>query len=63
VAGFVIVGHGVMGLAMEGAVWFATEVGVFQGVGVGLGAVGSGTGGEDHVIALANKALIEEGGK
>jgi hypothetical protein len=48
---------------MEGAVWLATEVGVFQGMGTGFGAVGSGAGGEDHVIALAYKALIEEGGK
>jgi hypothetical protein len=48
---------------MEGAVWFVTEVRVFQGVGAGLGAVGSGAGGEDRVIALVYKALIEEGGK
>ena len=59
----IVVGHGVVGLAMEGAVWLATEVRVFQGMGAGLGAVGSGTGGEDRVIALAYKALIEEGGK
>jgi hypothetical protein len=48
---------------MEGAVWLMTEVGVFQGMGAGLGAVGSGAGGEDRVTALAYKALIEEGGK
>jgi hypothetical protein len=48
---------------MEGAVWFTTEVGMFQGMGAGFSAVGSGAGGEDHVIALAYKALIEEGGK
>ena len=52
-----------VGLAMEGVVWPMTEVGVFQGMGAGLSAVGSGTGGEDRVVALANKALIEEGGK
>jgi len=32
-------------------------------MGAGLGAVGSGAGGEDHVVALANKVLIEEGGE
>ena len=48
---------------MEGAVGLAAEVGVFQGMGVGFGAVGSGARGEDRVIALAYKALIEEGGK
>ena len=48
---------------MEGAVWFAAEIGVFQRMGAGLGAVGSGAGGEDRVIALVYKALIEEGGK
>ena len=48
---------------MEGAVWFMTEIGMFQGVSVGLGAVGCGAGSEDCVVALANKALIEEGGK
>jgi len=52
-----------VGLAMEETVWFMTEVGVFQRMGAGLGAVGSGTRGEDCVIALANKTLIEEGGK
>jgi len=48
---------------MEGAVGLAAEVGVFQRVGAGLSAVGSGARGEDCVVALANKALIEEGGK
>jgi hypothetical protein len=48
---------------MEGAVRFAAEVGVLQGVGAGLSAMGSGAWGEDCVVALANKALIEEGGK
>jgi hypothetical protein len=62
-ASSIIVGHGVVGLVMEGAVGFAAKVGIFQRVGVGLSAVGSGAGGEDCVIALANKALIEEGGK
>jgi hypothetical protein len=63
VAGFVVVRHGAARLAMKGAVGFAAEVGVFQGMGVGFGAVGSGAGGEDRIIALAYKALIEEGGK
>jgi hypothetical protein len=63
VACLVVVGHSVVGLAMEGAVWLMTEVRVFQGVGAGFGAVGSGSRGEDRVVALANKALIEEGGK
>ena len=48
---------------MEGAVWLTTEAGVFQGMGVGFGAVGSGARGEDCVVALAYKALIEEGSK
>jgi hypothetical protein len=63
VASFVIVGHGAVELAMERAVRFVTEVGMFQRVGVGLGAVGCGARGEDCVVALVNKALIEEGGK
>ena len=63
VAGFVIVGHDAVGLAMEGTVGFVAKAGVFQRVDMGLGAVGRGTGGEDHVIALASEALIEEGGK
>jgi hypothetical protein len=62
VAGFVIIGHGV-GLVVEGAIQLTIEVGMFQGVSVGLGAVGRGARGEDHVIALANEALIEEGSK
>jgi hypothetical protein len=62
-AGFVVVRHGVVRSAMEGAVGFATEIGVFQRVRAGFGAVSSGAGCEDCVIALANKALIEEGGK
>jgi hypothetical protein len=32
-------------------------------MGAGLGAVGSGAGGEDRVVALANQVLIEEGGE
>jgi hypothetical protein len=46
---------------MEGAVWFATEVGMFQGMGMSFGAVSSGAGGEDHVVALADEILIKEG--
>jgi hypothetical protein len=63
VAGLIVIGHGIVGLAIKGAVGFTAEVGVFQRMGAGLGAVGSGTGGEDCIIALAYKALIEEGGK
>ena len=63
VASFVVIGHGVVGLAMEGAVRSAAEVGMLQGVGAGLSTVGSGSGGEDREIALAYKALIEEGGE
>jgi len=48
---------------MEGAVGFVAEVGLFQRVGVGLSAVGNSARGEDYVIALANKALVEESGK
>ena len=62
-AGFVIVRHGVAALTVEWAVGFAAEIGVFQRVGAGLSAMGSGAGGEDCVIALAYKVLIEEGGK
>jgi hypothetical protein len=52
-----------MGLTMEGAVGLAAEVGVFQRVSAGLGAMSRGAGSEDCVVALADKALIEEGGK
>jgi hypothetical protein len=62
-ASFVVIRHGVAGLAMEGAVGFVAEVGLFQRVGVGLSAVGNSARGEDYVIALANKALVEESGK
>ena len=48
---------------VEGAVWLSTEVGVFQGMGAGLGAVGSGAGGEDCVVAFTNETLVEEGGE
>jgi hypothetical protein len=63
VASFIVVKHGVVVLTVEGAVWLVTEVGVFQGMGAGLGAMGSGAGGEDRIVALMYKALIEEGGK
>ena len=48
---------------MEGTVGFAAKVGMFQRVGAGLGAVGHSTWGEDCVVTLAYKALIEESGK
>ena len=51
------------GLAMEGAVWFTTEVGMFQRVGVSFSTVGHGTGGKDCIVALVDEALVEEGGK
>jgi hypothetical protein len=63
VASFVIIRHGVVILAMEGTIVFVAKVGMFQRVGTGLGAVGSGARSEDCIIALVNKALIEEGGK
>ena len=63
VASFIVVRHGVVRLAMEGAVGFATEVGVFQRVGAGLSAVGRSAGNEDCVVAFVYKALIEEGGE
>ena len=59
----IIVGHGVARLVMEGAVGLVAEVGVFQRVGAGLSAVGCSAGGEDCVVALADEALIEEGGE
>ena len=62
-ASLVVIGHGIAGSVMEGTVGFVAKAGVFQRVDMGLGAVGRGTGGEDHVIALASEALIEEGGK
>jgi hypothetical protein len=61
VAGFVVIGHSVVGLAMEGAVGLVAEVGVFQRLGTGLSAMGSGARGEDCVVALADETLIKEG--
>jgi hypothetical protein len=57
----VVVGHGMVRLAMEGAVGLTAEIGVFQRVGTGLSAMGSGAGGEDCVVALADETLIKEG--
>jgi len=63
VSGFIVVRHGMVGLAMEGTVWLVTKVGVLQGMGACPCAVSSGARGEDCVVALVYKALIEEGGK
>jgi len=63
VASFVVVRHGVVGLAMKGAVGLAAKVGVFQRVGACFSAVGRSAGSEDGVVAFADETLVEEGGE